>query len=138
MISGEKAGRRRVPRRPPRDAAPSRRSCSGPSSNCGAFSRRNSRRARTARRRWRSDPFLDVGFNLALVVMVVGIFAAAWLLLKFSGFTSVSDDAVSLFSTAAVEAVRRVAPSLPLYLGAATLLAGALGFWWWAERGSTS
>jgi hypothetical protein len=30
--------------------------------------------------------------------------------------------------------VQRAAPSLPLYVGAAGLLASALGIWWWAER----
>jgi hypothetical protein len=33
--------------------------------------------------------------------------------------------------------VRRVAPSLPLYAGAAALLVSALGLWWWAERDVT-
>ena len=37
-------------------------------------------------------------------------------------------------ASALVALVRRAAPSLPLYAGAAALLASALGLWWWAER----
>ena len=94
--------------------------------------------ARVRRARWRSEQFLDVGFNLALLVIVAGIIAAAWIFVRFSGLTAVGDDAVGLFSAAAVALVRRVAPSLPLYAGASALVAAALGFWWWAERGATS
>ena len=36
--------------------------------------------------------------------------------------------------TGLVVFIRRVAPSLPLYGGAAALLVSALGLWWWAER----
>ncbi len=46
-----------------------------------------------------------------------------WLLLNRSGLAAVSNDAVVLFGTGLVTFARRVAPSLPLYAGAA---AGAL------------
>jgi predicted anti-sigma-YlaC factor YlaD len=90
--------------------------------------------ARVRRARWRSDQFLDVGFNVAIILVVVAVFGGVWMLLNRSGLAVVSTDAVDLFGSALVTLVRRVAPSLPLYAGAAALLASALGIWWWAER----
>ena len=90
--------------------------------------------ARVRRARWRSDQFLDVGFNLAVIFIVVALFGGVWMLLNRTGLVVVSTDAVDMFGSAFVTLVRRVAPSLPLYAGAAALLATALGLWWWAER----
>jgi predicted anti-sigma-YlaC factor YlaD len=90
--------------------------------------------ARVHRARWRSDQFLDVGFNIAIILVVVAVFGGVWMLLDRTGLAAVSTDAVDLFGLALVALVRRVAPSLPLYAGAAALLASALGIWWWAER----
>jgi predicted anti-sigma-YlaC factor YlaD len=90
--------------------------------------------ARVRRARWRSDQFLDVGFNLAVILVVVAVFGGVWMLLNRTGLVVVSTDAVNLLGSAFVTLVRRVAPSLPLYAGAAALLATALGLWWWAER----
>jgi len=89
---------------------------------------------RVRRARWRSDQFLDVGFNIAIIVVVVAVVGGVWMLLNRTGLASVSTDAVDLFGSAFVTLVRRVAPSLPLYAGAAALLVSALGIWWWAER----
>jgi predicted anti-sigma-YlaC factor YlaD len=89
---------------------------------------------RVRRARWRSDQFLDVGFNVAIIMVVVAVFGGVWMLLNRTGLAVVSTDAVDLFGSALVTMVRRVAPSLPLYAGAAALLASALGIWWWAER----
>ncbi|HXI27232.1 MAG TPA: hypothetical protein VNG89_02375, partial [Vicinamibacterales bacterium] len=66
--------------------------------------------------------------------VVVAVFGGVWMLLNRTGLASVSTDAVDLFGSALVTLVRRVAPSLPLYAGAAALLVSALGIWWWAER----
>ena len=90
--------------------------------------------ARIRRARWRSDQFLDVGFNVAVIALVVALFTGIWMLLNRSGLNAVSNDVVDLFGSGLVAFVRRVAPSLPLYAGAAALLASALGIWWWAER----
>ena len=38
------------------------------------------------------------------------------------------------FGSGFVSLVRRIAPAVPLYAGAAALLVSALGIWWWAER----
>jgi anti-sigma factor RsiW len=90
--------------------------------------------ARVRRARWRSDQFLDVGFNLAIGAVVVAVFAGVWMLLHRTGLAVVSRDAVDLFGSGFVMIARRVAPSLPLYAGAALLLVSALGLWWWAEK----
>ena len=90
--------------------------------------------ARVRRARWRSEQFLDVGFNVAIAAVVLAVIAGVWMLLNRSGLVAVSNDAVDLFGTSLVAFVRRVSPSLPLYAGATALLATALGIWWWAER----
>src|SRR6266850_2177828 len=90
--------------------------------------------ARVRGARWRSDQFLDVGFNVAVIAVVVAVFAGVWMLLHRSGLDAVSGDVVDLFGSGLVAFVHSVAPSLPLYFGAALLLVSALGLWWWAER----
>ncbi len=90
--------------------------------------------ARVRRARWRSDQVLDVGFNLAIILLVVAVFAGIWMLVHRSGLDAVTSGAADLLGSGFVAFVRRVAPSLPLYAGAAALLVSALGIWWWAER----
>ncbi len=89
---------------------------------------------RVRRARWRDDQFVDVGFNVAIIALVVALFGGVWMLVHRSGLDTVSSDAANLVGSGFVAFVRRVAPSLPLYAGAAVLLASALGLWWWAER----
>jgi predicted anti-sigma-YlaC factor YlaD len=89
---------------------------------------------RVRRARWRSDQWLDAGFNLAVVAIVVAIVAAVWMVLNRSGLAAVSGDAVHLFGSGLATFAERVVPAVPLYAGAAALLATALGIWWWAER----
>ena len=93
--------------------------------------------ARVRRARWRSEQFLDVGFNVAIGAVVLAVIGGVWMLLNRTGLVAVSNDAVDLFSTSMVAFARRVSPSLPLYAGATALLATALGIWWWAERDAT-
>ena len=90
--------------------------------------------ARVRRARWRSDQFLDVGFNVAIGLIAVAVLGSVWMLLHRTGLASVSGDAVDVFGSGFVALAKRVAPSLPLYAGAAALLVSALGIWWWAER----
>ena len=92
---------------------------------------------RVRRARWRSEQFLDVGFNVAIGAVVLAVIAGVWMLLIRTGLVAVSNDAVDLFSSSLVAFARRVSPSLPLYAGATALLATALGIWWWAERDAT-
>jgi len=90
--------------------------------------------ARVRRARWRSEQFLDIGFNVAIGAVVIAVIGGVWMLLNRSGLVAVSNDAVELFGVSLVALARRVSPSLPLYLGATALLVTALGIWWWAER----
>jgi anti-sigma factor RsiW len=90
--------------------------------------------ARIRRARWRSDQFLDVGFNVAIGLVVVSLVAGIWMLVHRTGIVSVSGDAVDVVGSGFVALARRVAPAVPLYAGAAALLVSALGIWWWAER----
>jgi hypothetical protein len=92
---------------------------------------------RVRRARWRSDQFLDVGFNLALGLIVIGVLGVVWVLVESIGLTSVGADAADLLRTGLATLFRRVAPSVPVYAGATAVVATALGIWWWAERGAT-
>jgi anti-sigma factor RsiW len=89
---------------------------------------------RVRRVRWRSEQFLDVGFNVAIAVIVIAVAGAIWMLVHRSGLATLSSDAVDLFGTGLKTIVERIGPSVPLYAGATALLASALALWWWAER----
>jgi anti-sigma factor RsiW len=90
--------------------------------------------ARVRRARWRTDQFLDIGFNLAIGALVLAVGGGMWMLLHRTGLAAVSSDAVNILGNGFVALAKRVAPAVPLYAGAAALLAAALGIWWWAER----
>src|SRR5262245_13164508 len=82
--------------------------------------------ARVRRARWRSEQFLDAGFNITLALIVLGVVGAIWMLLNRAGLAPVGNEVVALFNAAFVTMFQRIAPSLPLYLGAAGLLVAAL------------
>src|SRR5262249_22020948 len=92
--------------------------------------------ARVRRDRWRSEQYVDVGFNVAIVAVVAAVLAGIWTVLQRSGLSAVSSDAVNLFGSGIVALAHRIAPSLPLYAAATAVLATALVLWWWAERES--
>jgi predicted anti-sigma-YlaC factor YlaD len=89
---------------------------------------------RIRRARWRSEQFLDVGFNVAMVAIVVAIVSGIWMLFNRSGLGAISRDAAGLFGTSAMALARSAAPSVPLYAGATAVVLMALALWWWAER----
>ena len=89
---------------------------------------------RIRRARWRSDQFLDVGFNVAIALVVIGIIGSGWLLIDRSGLTAVSGNLITLIESGGKALAQRVAPSLPVYAAAAAIVVTALGIWWWAER----
>ncbi len=99
------------------------------------FTSRTMTRVRGAR--WRNEQFLDMGFNIAMAVVVLAVIAGAWMALNRTGLTAVSNEAIDLVSRGLVLVAQRIGPSLPLYLGATAILATALGIWWWAERDAT-
>jgi len=90
------------------------------------------------RRRWRRDQFLDAGFNVALMIMGIGVVAAVWVALHRSGLIAVSNGTFDALSAGFGLLRQRVASSVPLYVGATLLIVTALGIWWWAERDATS
>jgi predicted anti-sigma-YlaC factor YlaD len=92
---------------------------------------------RVRRARWRSDQFLDAGFNVVVAAIVIAVLAGVWMIFNRTGLAAVSADVVNLFGTGLVTFAQRVGPSIPLYAGATALLATALGIWWWAERDAT-
>jgi predicted anti-sigma-YlaC factor YlaD len=89
------------------------------------------------RQRWRSEQFLDVGFNVALGTVALVIIGIVWMVLHRTGIVSVNNPAVNLIGSSFVRLAHRVAPSVPLYVGATALLVTALGLWWWAEKDAT-
>jgi predicted anti-sigma-YlaC factor YlaD len=90
--------------------------------------------ARIRRARWRNDQFLDVGFNLAVALVTLGVIATVGLLIDRSGVTAVSRDLLTLIEGGAVTLAQRIASSISLYLAAAALVLTALTIWWWVER----
>jgi predicted anti-sigma-YlaC factor YlaD len=86
------------------------------------------------RARWQSEQWLDAGFNLGLVAIVVAAGSVIWMFLNRSGLAAVGTDAMGLFGSGLASFTNRVAPALPIYGAAVALLATALGIWWWAER----
>jgi len=89
------------------------------------------------RKRWRSEQFVDVGFNVALGLVALLVFGVVWIFLNRSGLVSVGNGAFNALSAAFVALAQRVAPSVALYVGATALLATALAVWWWAEKDAT-
>ena len=90
--------------------------------------------ARIRRARWRSDQFLDVGFNVAIGFVVIGVIASIWVVLERSGLIGVSGDTITLIESGVSAVAQRIAPSLPIYAAATALVVTALAIWWWAER----
>ncbi len=93
--------------------------------------------ARVRRARWRSEQFVDMGFNVAITALVLLVIGGVWLLFNRTGLVAVSGDAINLMGSGGAALARRLAPSLPLYIGASALVASALAIWWWAERDGT-
>ena len=90
--------------------------------------------ARVRRERWRHEQVVDAGFNLVLSFVIVALVGGVWLVVNRSGLTTVGRDAVGLFGTGVRALTERAAPALPLYAGAAALVAAGLALWWWTER----
>lgn len=89
---------------------------------------------RIRRDRWRREQFLDVAFNVALVLVVVVAIAGTWLLLDRTGLSAIGRDTFRVLGTAVASVANAVRPAVPLYAGAAALIGTALVLWWWAER----
>jgi anti-sigma factor RsiW len=90
--------------------------------------------ARVRRARWRTEQFLDAGFNLALSFILFGVILTILLLMFRSGLLSVTTDVFALAESGFVRLARRFGQAFPLYGGATAIVVGALAIWWWAER----
>jgi anti-sigma factor RsiW len=90
---------------------------------------------RVRRQRWRSEQYVDLGFNAAIVVSVALIVGGIWLALNLTGLAAVTAGTVAVFSNGLHELLLRIAPRLPVYVGAMMLMLSAFAIWWWAERG---
>src|SRR5262249_50442489 len=73
--------------------------------------------AQLRRRRWRREQFLDAGFNLALMIMGVGIVAVVWLALYRTGLIGVNTGALDALGAGFGLLRQRVGPSVPIYAG---------------------
>jgi predicted anti-sigma-YlaC factor YlaD len=86
---------------------------------------------------WRSERFVDLGFNLALaagvLVMLAGAGGLAWSL----GFLSITIDLDALLEAARTELGGRVLSQVQTVAMAAVLLTMALALWWWTEADSS-
>ncbi len=89
---------------------------------------------RVRHERWRSEQFLDIGFNLAIGFALITVVSGIWLLLHLTGLEVVTSNTAELMAGASADALRRITPVLPLYGAAAGVLVMALGVWWWVER----
>jgi predicted anti-sigma-YlaC factor YlaD len=86
------------------------------------------------RRRWKRDQFVDAGFNVALLIIGIGVVAAVWMALNRSGLIAVSSGTLDVLGAAVGVVRQRVPSSVGVYFAATLLLVTALGIWWWAER----
>ncbi len=89
---------------------------------------------RVRNERWRSEQFFDLGFNLAIAAALAIVAGSIWLLLHLTGLEAVASNTAEVMTRASADAVQRITPVLPLYAGAASVLAAAIGVWWWVER----
>ncbi len=89
---------------------------------------------RVRHERWRSEQYLDIGFNLAIGLALLIVAGGIWLLLHVTGLEVVASNTAELMAGASAEVIGRMKPVLPLYGAAAGVLAMALGVWWWVER----
>ena len=90
---------------------------------------------RLRRDRWRAEQYLDLGFNAAVIASTALVVGGVWMALNLTGLAAVTGGTVEVFTGGLAELARRIAPHLPVYAGAVTLMLTALAVWWWAERG---
>lgn len=82
---------------------------------------------------WRREQIVDWVFNSALIAAALLVGVGLWAALQQTGLSSLSRDALDIFTGGATTLAQKVTPSLPLYAGATGLLVVTLGLWWWAS-----
>ena len=91
--------------------------------------------ARLRRDRWRSEQYLDLGFNVAVALAIVAGVGGLWLVLSATGLVGVSTDLTRLLLASTASLVASIAPALPIYTLAAGVFVSGVAIWWWAEHG---
>jgi anti-sigma factor RsiW len=89
---------------------------------------------RVRREQWRTEQHVDRLFNAAMVMALVLVAGGAVALMNLSGLLAWAAQVATVVVTMRDEVARQAAPSLATYIAAGSLLASALGMWWWAER----
>jgi len=91
--------------------------------------------ARLRRDRWRSEQYLDLGFNVAVALAIVAGVGGLWLVLSATGLVGVSTDLTRVLLASTASLVASIAPALPIYTLAAGVFVSGVAIWWWAEHG---
>jgi anti-sigma factor RsiW len=86
------------------------------------------------RERWRTEQNIDRLFNLAMVAGVLIVVGAVLALTNVGAVMEAATRGGEALRFAVRQFAQRAAPVLGTYVAAASLLASALGMWWWAER----
>lgn len=84
--------------------------------------------------RWQSEQRFDWWFNTVTVVSLGIIALGIWGLMNVTGLAAVTVGTADFVGRTLPVLYERVKPQLPLYVPAATLVAGGLAIWWWLER----
>ena len=92
--------------------------------------------ARVGAAQWRTERFIDIGFNLAIAAGALIILAAGAGLAWSLGFLSITIDAEALWEALNTPAAGRMLSEAQTVAMAALLLTTALVLWWWAETAS--
>jgi anti-sigma factor RsiW len=92
--------------------------------------------ARIATERWRSERFVDLGFNLAIAAGVIVILASAAGTAWSLGMLTIRVDLDAIANALAPDLTSRVLSQAQTVGLAAGVLTMALVLWWWAETES--
>jgi anti-sigma factor RsiW len=89
---------------------------------------------RMRRERWRTEQYVDLGFNATLAIGLLLIVSGIVLALNLTGLVAVLQVTPEALATLRALLVERLGPALPTYAGAVALMVTALSVWWWVER----
>lgn len=83
---------------------------------------------------WRSEQYVDVGFNATIALAGSLVVAGILMLMNVSGLTALTRDTSGLIIKGLRLLATRAAEAAPTYLAAATLVLMVVVAWWWVER----
>ena len=88
---------------------------------------------RVTQERWRTEQFVDAGFNVALAAGVLVVLGGVTGLLWSLGWFALDRAAWSAAVTAVAPWAARITSQAQTLVLAAVLLTSALALWWWVE-----